>query len=347
MAYCIMKLSKIKSFTGSGSMGDRYRHNMRIYEVDNAEHTKTELNRELIEGQRLSYEEAFRENIRLYEEAGIETNIRKNAILAFEVMLTFSKEAKDIDIDNWCQANLDWLDKTFNKDVELADGTKYSPNNVVSAVLHMDETTPHIHAIVIPRDEYGKLNGSRYVESPMVMRQMQGDYADHMKEFDLERGLEYSVAKETQIKGFYAALDKIYAEELPMPLEHETIDMYRERANEMYIESRLQAHDTSMKLQRHIDEEKTKNIQNEKAKLALDKLENELSDDYLDPYGAIFTDVKEHELLKRPVHDNPKNEKLQDAYSICQEAIERQRKLELLRDAILYEQEHEEYDPYQ
>lgn len=36
-------------------------------------------------------------------------------------------------IKGWCADNLDWLRKTYGED------------NVVSAVLHMDETTPHIH----------------------------------------------------------------------------------------------------------------------------------------------------------------------------------------------------------
>ena len=41
-------------------------------------------------------------------------------------------------LDEWCQDNLDWLRKTYGAD------------NVVSAVLHMDEETPHIHATIVP-----------------------------------------------------------------------------------------------------------------------------------------------------------------------------------------------------
>ena len=41
-------------------------------------------------------------------------------------------------LDEWCQDNLDWLRKTYGTD------------NVVSAVLHMDEETPHIHATIVP-----------------------------------------------------------------------------------------------------------------------------------------------------------------------------------------------------
>ena len=41
-------------------------------------------------------------------------------------------------LDEWCQDNIDWLRKTYGAD------------NVVSAVLHMDETTPHLHITVVP-----------------------------------------------------------------------------------------------------------------------------------------------------------------------------------------------------
>lgn len=55
-------------------------------------------------------------------------------------MMTFSSKdiPKDFDFEQWKKENVEWLQSYFGKD------------NVVSAVLHMDETTPHIHAVVIP-----------------------------------------------------------------------------------------------------------------------------------------------------------------------------------------------------
>lgn len=41
-------------------------------------------------------------------------------------------------LDDWCWDNIEWLQDTFGKD------------NVISAVLHLDEKTPHIHATVVP-----------------------------------------------------------------------------------------------------------------------------------------------------------------------------------------------------
>jgi hypothetical protein len=41
-------------------------------------------------------------------------------------------------LNEWCNDNLNWLNKNF--------GTE----NLVSAVLHLDKKTPHIHATVVP-----------------------------------------------------------------------------------------------------------------------------------------------------------------------------------------------------
>ncbi len=41
-------------------------------------------------------------------------------------------------LDAWAKDSCGWLQKTFGKE------------NVVSAVLHLDEKTPHIHATVVP-----------------------------------------------------------------------------------------------------------------------------------------------------------------------------------------------------
>ena len=349
MGYCIMKISKIKSFTGQGGMGDRYRHNMRLYEVNNADYTREKLNRELIDIANRDYEQAFYKNIEDYKQIGIETKIRKNAILAFEIMMTFSKSETDIDIDRWCEANLNWLDDTFNKEMYDTEGNTVKQQNVVSAMLHMDETTPHIHAIVIPRDDEGKLNGSIYVENATKMRQLQSKYAEYMSDLGLERGLERSVSRHKNIKEFYASLDKVFADELPKPIQNESIEQYRNRANQEYQGFRLKAHASELSLQRQIEEEQTKNIQRQDDAKFLSRLEKEVNHDDCedDIYTTIYGDVKDMELLKRCIRDNQNDKKLKEAFDLCKGAIEQQRQMELMRDAILFTKEHNEYDPYE
>ena len=77
------------------------------------------------------------------DNAGLERKIGKNQVRALRVMLSGSPEdMKRIrqagQLDAWAKDSCGWLQKTFGKE------------NVVSAVLHLDEKTPHIHATVVP-----------------------------------------------------------------------------------------------------------------------------------------------------------------------------------------------------
>ena len=69
--------------------------------------------------------------------------IKQDAVIALcfvcssdeETMKRLETEGR---LDEWIEATLDWFRKEFGED------------NVVSAVLHMDETTPHLHVTVVP-----------------------------------------------------------------------------------------------------------------------------------------------------------------------------------------------------
>ena len=77
------------------------------------------------------------------ETAGIKRKMGTNQVRAIRVLLTGSnKDMKQMEedgrLDGWCNDNLKWLRET------------YGERNLVSAVLHMDEKTPHIHATIVP-----------------------------------------------------------------------------------------------------------------------------------------------------------------------------------------------------
>jgi hypothetical protein len=112
-------------------------------------------------------------------------NVRKNAVRAVEVVLTFSPGAvKDDQLKEWAWANMQWL------------GGLFGDKNIIGAMLHMDEETPHIHAMVIPIDERGKLNARAFLGgTSQRMRDLQTDYARSMAAFGLERGLDKKVTK--------------------------------------------------------------------------------------------------------------------------------------------------------
>lgn len=216
---------------------------------------------------------------------------RSNAVMAFEVRMSFSHDEKDkIDIEKWKKDNVEWLRGYFNKN-PLTYG-----DNVVSVTYHGDESTPHIHAIVIPIDDKGKLNAYAYVHGPKSLREMQTQYAEFMKErHGLERGAEYSVAKHEQVKSFYTALTTAMEERTAPEIQPgETIEQYQKRAAEVIKEINTE----KFALKKQMEKERIEAVNKERSKSLsaneghkrnmkqLHKLEKE-HDELVHEYGEI------------------------------------------------------------
>lgn len=225
MGYCFVTTEKIKSL---GTLTSKYIHNYRKVAVENADPNLQHLNEELLAlpqdeyGNQKTYKDFFKDRI---GELGYYKNhkIRCDQVYAFEVVSTFSRE-DDIDIEAWKKKNVEWLQKTFN---QAGDGR----NNIASVMFHADEPgNVHCHAIVIPIDPNGRLNAKHYTGGYKIMRDMQNSYANDMKEFGLERGLEGGQARHKDIKKYYAELNR--AMEIPETMPFETAEEYRKRCQE-------------------------------------------------------------------------------------------------------------------
>lgn len=118
-------------------------------------------------------------------------------------------------LNEWCADNLDWLKKSFGAE------------NLVSAVLHLDEKTPHIHATVVPivsgerrkakqeQTKTGKkykkknTNSARLCADVMArdkLKYYQDSYAEVMNKYGLQRGIEGSEARHISTQQFYREL---------------------------------------------------------------------------------------------------------------------------------------------
>lgn len=127
---------------------------------------------------------------------------RKNAVLAAEYLLTASPEAFNdtaIDIDQWAESNIEFLRKKHGR-------------GLIAAWLHLDESTPHIHALVVPLlkkpDGSAKLCARDFFGGKQKLATLQTQYAQAMKKFGLERGIKGSTANHKRIKSFYAELNQ-------------------------------------------------------------------------------------------------------------------------------------------
>lgn len=222
-----MSFQKIKNL---GTLTSKYNHNFRKVSVLNADYTKEHLNDVIKpmgrneDGTEKTYVQAWNDRLKslpYYQDH----SPRKNAVLAVEVVTTFTKDS-DVDLKKWKQKNLEWLEKTFSK---APDGK----SNVLSMVYHADETgNVHCHAVIIPIDEKGKLNAREFLGGARKLADMQTDYANNMKEFGLSRGLHGSVARHKDIQRYYAELNQNI--EYPSMKEGESFGDYFERVSDFF-----------------------------------------------------------------------------------------------------------------
>ena len=137
MGYAVLHLDK-----APGNEVRMTAHIERTQMPSNAIPSLTYRNEELVEFPEGVADRTEAINYRL-DHAGLTRKIGTNQVRAIRIMLTGSHDdmkriAAEGRIKEWCADNLDWLRKTYGED------------NVVSAVLHLDESTPHIHASVVP-----------------------------------------------------------------------------------------------------------------------------------------------------------------------------------------------------
>lgn len=220
-------------------------HNYRLRREENIDESRSHLNEELISlnGKRMAeaYNDLIKKSPFYKKEKVWDRNVRGFEV---ELRMGMNKESEealkvpdDLDLDKWKEVNIEWLKKTFGE------------QNIISAVLHLDEVTPHIHAVIVPLDENGRLNAKKIIGGPQGMREKMEDYGDLMnKEFGFRKPTPHRVAKSIDINTFNSELAKEASKELPEPNEDETITEYFERANKTYRQAGMIALKDKMRL---------------------------------------------------------------------------------------------------
>lgn len=214
MGYAVLHLDKAHG--ADTKMSD---HIERKNIPNNADPTRTHLNRELIvfpEGVE-NRNQAISQRL---ESAGLTRKIGINQVRVIRIVVSGSPEdMKKIEqagrLDEWCRDNVDWLKQTYGNE------------NIVSAVLHMDEKTPHIHATLIPivRSERRKKKSEeqttkKYRKKPtdaprlsandimtrQRLKNYQDEYALAMSKYSLKRGIVGSDARHISTNQYYRDL---------------------------------------------------------------------------------------------------------------------------------------------
>ena len=225
MAFAILRMDKLTSFGNAGGLND---HIERTMHVPNADPELTKFNQRLIGTGNLAADIKAR-----HAAVGYGSNnkkVRKNGVLANEFLLTASPEAfptQKQDGQLVCSAATKNKWENFkNISRHFLEG-RYGKENLINFSIHMDEETPHIHAVVVPIVD-GKLNSKALFGDRQKLRDLQTDFAKAVACLGLERGVEGSKANHTTIKEYYSAikiselkavenLNKVY-KEAPIPI---------------------------------------------------------------------------------------------------------------------------------
>jgi len=123
---------------------------------------------------------------------------RKDAVIAVEYMLTASPEffekATQSEQERFFDDALEWLRE------------KYGHDRVLCAVVHKDETSPHLSAYVVPLTKDGRLSAKEFIGNRASMTADQTSFHQAVKHHGLERGVERSKATHQTIQQFYSGL---------------------------------------------------------------------------------------------------------------------------------------------
>ncbi len=200
MTTTILRFEKHKNFVNIRQAGAHQHRHHKV--TKNADNLRTHLNKTFIGSSNLASDIKKRLNF-------LTKQPRKNSVLAMDGILTLSpevfingtKEEQYRALRTFALASKAWLVNTFG-------------NNVVNAVLHRDETSPHIHFTVVPIQEndlgQSKLN-ARDLFNKKTLHDFQRNFFDYMHQYfpSLQPPKYNEKATHTTLKEFYAGINEL------------------------------------------------------------------------------------------------------------------------------------------
>ncbi|WP_010177350.1 MobV family relaxase [Aquimarina agarilytica] len=205
MSYAILRLNKIKSLSGSlGNHIDRctsdgelcYPSNIQDRAILNNIHwDKNGQSYTQKEWANYCKKTPFQDRIQneIKSRYKIQKNIRKDAVKAIDYIMT-SDNAKMAEIfsdenlvQSWMKDNKTFLSETYGEE------------NVLSMHLHLDETTPHLHAVIVPITNDGRLSAKEFINGRKSLAEQQTRYAELMEKYGMQRGEAGSKTKHEQL----------------------------------------------------------------------------------------------------------------------------------------------------
>lgn len=209
MSYVVCHVQKFKSGDVKGLQlhNQREREHSKNKDIDKS---KSDLNYDLHNAEDINYNHKVK--------AILEQNykgkraVRKDAAIMTSTIVSSDGEFfKNLSVED---------QKRFFEESYKYFKQRYGESNIVSAVVHMDETTPHMHLCAVPLTSDGRLSGKEII-SRGNLREIQDELPRHLQDkgFVIERGKEGSDASHIEIHRFKRETYGKLNEELDEKLE--------------------------------------------------------------------------------------------------------------------------------
>lgn len=179
MSYAVARMQKMKS----GNLGGAYRHNERIFENHSnkdIDPEKTHLNYELTDRDRsIPYDRQIKQYIN--DNKISKRALRKDAVLCNEWIITSDKAF----FENMSPDQI----KNFFETAKNFFAERYGNSNIAYAMVHLDESTPHMHLGLVPMQN-GKLSSKSLFGSRDQLKEIQEAFPKYLNEhgYNLQRG---------------------------------------------------------------------------------------------------------------------------------------------------------------
>ena len=209
MSYVVCHIQKFKS----GDVKGLQIHNQRERDYSknkDIDRSKSELNYDLHNNKNINYNRRVKEI--LEEGYKGKRSVRKDAVILTSTLVSS-------DGDFFKNLSEEEQRKFFEESYEYFK-QRYGESNIVSAVVHMDETTPHMHLCAVPLTSDGRLSGKDIINRN-TLKKIQDELPKRLqsKGFTVERGKDGSEAKHIEIHKFKRETYEKLSEELDMKVE--------------------------------------------------------------------------------------------------------------------------------
>ncbi|MDK0764143.1 MobV family relaxase [Clostridium perfringens] len=198
MSYLVFHLEKYKN----GNVAGLQRHNQRenkSYSNNDIDINKSSFNYDLVNEQPISFNKKIKNIIDTKRKS--DRALRKDAVVYCECIISSDNDFfKNLELEEqkrFFDVSLKFLENRIGKD------------NLVSATVHLDETTPHMHFGFVPMNTDGSLSAKKMVNRSFL-REIQENLPYTLKKhgFDIDRGEKDSKVKHLDQKVYKSNLNK-------------------------------------------------------------------------------------------------------------------------------------------